>query len=607
MGSKAQPGPSPALPNGPQGADSSRNSRLDSWKEIADFFRKDVRTVQRWEKSNRLPVHRYPDKSGSVYAYTSELDAWMRSAEGSKAEQVTAEESREVREDKGYDEYEETTYDNLDLQPRRRRRWLLWVAVAGVLMVLAVVTGRRLYDLVWPRQHKIKLMVRTLQSVGPGGPQDAFSQGMTDELITRLGRSSPEKLGVLARTTADTYSRKPIPELKSLGLDYVLEGSVFQDQNRVRINTQLIDTEDGTQVSARSYEGETKDVLELQAAAADDIVLSLKLPLKPKGREQPKEVNPQAYGAYMRGQYTWNQRGQNSVANSMTYFKEAIALDPNYAPAYAGLADAYALLASAQYGIIRPVEGFDAAKQYAERAIQLDPDLAAPHASLGYIYLVFDRNPEAARRQFEKALELDPNYLTAHQWFGLYYEVIGKMDEAFKQIRLAYEREPASIPVNLALAEAYYFDRQYDKAIEQALSTVQLEPTSALGHFNMGRAYEMKGMHEQALEQFKTARENAPNIATLGPLAYEYARAGDLATSTEYLKQLFSLAEQQGKFVPAIYFTMAYAGRNDKPNALKWLERANRERCDYIVFLARDPMVDPLRGDPRFEAIARQQ
>jgi tetratricopeptide (TPR) repeat protein len=289
----------------------------------------------------------------------------------------------------------------------------------------------------------------------------------------------------------------------------------------------------------------------------------------------------------------------------LEYFKKAVELDPNYAPAYAALANAYALLASAQYGIWPPVQGFSKAKALAQRGVDLDPDLAAPHASLGYINLVFDRNPEAARREFEAAIRLDPNYVTAHQWYGQYYEVIGKLDDAVKEIQTAYDREPASIPVNLALAEVYYFKRDYDKAIEHAKNTVQEEPTSAIGHFNLGRAYEMKGMHDEALKEFRTTRENAPNIATLVPLGYEYARIGDTAKSEEYLDQLYDFADKQHKYVPAIYFTLVYVGRDDKDKALEWLEKADQERCDYIVFLPRDPMIDPLRGDPRFERIIK--
>jgi len=569
----------------------SEDNRLDSWKEIAAFLKKDVRTVQRWEKVAGLPVRRYSqDKAGGVFAYKSEIDEWLRSQQGRPLPPGPA---------PGDEEDEDST--ETDDDDNRGNGWTqAWRYAALVILVavLAVVAYR------WFARpaHKLKVMVRNLQTLSQGGADDAFSQGMTDELITDLGRANPEQLGVLARTTADLYSKKTISELRGLGVDYVIEGSVFRDRDEIRINTQLIDTRDGTQLSAKSYEGASKSVLDLQRTAADDIVVSLKLPLRT--RPQPRQVIPPAYDAYVEGRFAWNQRGQYSVANSINKFKKAVDLDPNFAPAYAGLADAYALLASAQYGILPPVEGFAEAKQFAERSIALDPELAAPHASLGYIYLVFERNPESARKEFEKALQLDPNYTTAHQWYGQYYEVIGRLDDAVREIEKAHEREPASIPVNLAMAEVYYFKRDYDRAIGFALTTVRQENTSALGHFNLGRAYEMKGLHNQAIDEFKLARENAPNIATLVPLAYEYARAGDMTTSTDYLNQLVDLAERQHKYVPAIYFTVAYTGRNDKENALTWLAKANQERCDYIVFLSRDPMVDPLRGDPRFEAIA---
>ena len=573
------------------------DDRLDSWKEIANFLKKDPRTAQRWERERGLPVHRYPgDKSGGVFAYKSEIKAWWLTDLGSQTQSETP----------LFEEEEEIVIEPPFPVDHHDWKKLLVMMVTAVLLVCAIYAGVRIYRGIVESQHqKIKVMVRNLQNLTSGSAEDAFSQGMTDQLITDLGGANPEQLGVLARTTANLYSKKTVAELRALGVDYVIEGSVFRDQDRIRINTQLIETRDGTQISSKSYEGDSKNILDLQRAAADDVVRSLKIPVKSKSLS--RQVNPAAYEAYMRGQYAWNQRGQYSVANSLGYFQNAVKLDPNYAPAYAALANAYALLASAQYGILPPVEAFGKAKEYAQHGVELDPELAAPHASLGYIELVFDRNPEAARQQFERALRLDPNYVTAHQWYGQYYEVVGKLDEALREIQRAYDQEPGSIPVNLALAEVYYFKRDFDKAIEHAKNTVQEEPTSALGHFNLGRAFEMKGMHEEALAEFKLARENAPNIATLVPLGYEYARAGDMDASKQYLDQLYNLAVKQHKYVPAIYFALVYVGRNDKQNALTWLEKANAERCEYIVFLSRDPMVDSVRGDPRFDRVTQLQ
>jgi len=164
-----------------------------------------------------------------------------------------------------------------------------------------------------------------------------------------------------------------------------------------------------------------------------------------------------------------------------------------------------------------------------------------------------------------------------------YYEVIGQLDDALREIKIAYDREPESIPVNLAMAEVYYFRRDFDKVIVYSLGTVEKENTSALGHFNLGRAYEMKGWHDKAIDEFKLARANAPNIATLVPLGYEYARAGDMSKSSQYLNQLLALANQEHKYVPAIYFTLVYVGRNEKDNALTWLAKADQERCESTV------------------------
>lgn len=282
----------------------SASDRLDSWKEIASFLKKDPRTAQRWEDERGLPVHRYPgDKSGGVFAYKSEIETWLRTQIGEKTLDEDQDDNPPQPLPSGGGDGEPTpshgdgkTHEKPPHPPNSYVRWVVLAVLAALLASLWYARSRSI-----PSESKIKVMVRNLQNLSPGGADDAFSQGMTDQLITDLGKANPEQLGMLARTTADLYSRKTIAELQGLGVVYVIEGSVLRDHDRIRINTQLIDTHDGMQLAARSYEGEITNVLDLQRTAADDIVLSLKIPVKSK--PQSKQVNPQAYTAYMRGQY----------------------------------------------------------------------------------------------------------------------------------------------------------------------------------------------------------------------------------------------------------------------------------------------------------------
>jgi len=449
---------------------------------------------------------------------------------------------------------------------------------------------------------KTRVMVLPLENTSGDAAQLPFTQGMTDELTAELDRINPQRVGVIARTTAMHNAGRSIRDIrKDLSVDYLVEGGVLRIGNRVRITVELTQSKDESRLWTKTYEEDATDVFELQRRVAVDIANSIAVTfhLGPL----PGKIDPQAHDAFLRGRYFWNRRGLDTVQKSMEYFQAAIRRDPSYARPYAGLADAYAVLGSAQSGALPPDVAFPKAREAALKSIQLDPNLAEPHASLGLIKIVYDRDPEGGRKELQTALKLDPGYVTAHQWMGQYYIVKGDPQQAIAAVRQAYDLEPTSLPVNIALTEAYYFARNFDRAIEQGKRTVELDPNAALAHFNLGRAYEMKNLYAEALAEFQAAQHSTASPATLASLGYALGRAG---RKEEALKVLADMEDySRRRYVPAMFLVMIYAGMDDRERMLAELERAKAEHSDYLGFLRVEPMADPFRSDPRFEQILK--
>src|SRR5437667_990520 len=592
--------------------------RLDSWKQIADHLKRDVRTVQRWEKKEGLTVHRLVHGAlGTVYAYKSELDAWWTRAERRVVEDDSAVAAAGVQPGVEEFEFDEQAFERQE-RASRRGVWFITKFVGTAILVLSL-------PLFWLARHRlspskpasglVRLMVLPLDNLSGDPSQNYFSQGMTEELCAQLAKFNPRQMAVIARNTAERYKDKPIDQIgRDLAVDYVIEGSVRREAQRVRVTVQLIDTKAQTHLWAKSYEEEMRDVLSLQRSVANEIADEVHVQLvhgevssigaAPTSGINFRGVNPDAYDLFLHGKYFWNLREPGSVPKAIGFFQQTIQKDPKYAPAYSGLADAYALLGSAQIGALPPKQAFPQAKAYAQQALTLDDSLGEAHASLAYILLAYDRDWPAAEREFNRAIELNPGYPLAHQWLGLYYESLGRFDEAIATVKRARELDPLALPANIALIEAYYFARRYNLAIEQGRKTVELYPNAALAHFNLGRAYQQQQMYKEALAEFTRARELAPKATTLPFLGYAQAMVGERDQALNTLAQLRNFADQG--YVPAIYRAVIYTGLKDDDNAFFWLNRAYDEHCDYLVFLNQDPMADNLRSDPRFAELIRR-
>ena len=560
-----QPGPPPI---------SSERDHLDSWKEIAAYLNRDVRTLQRWEKLENLPVHRHQhDALGSVYAYKSELDAW-----------------------------------------RRRRQ--LKPLPGSPLGRTAGQAERRGLVRRESKTGKIRMVVLPFGNLSGDSAQDYFSDGLTEEMITQLSRLEPQRLGVIGRTTAMSYkdTSKRIDQIAAeLDVDYLLEGSVRRSADRVRINAQLIRATDQTHLWSETYDRDVRDVLVLQDEVAHRIAREIRLALPPQQHERPKirrQINPEAYEAYLKGRSLWYERTGEALAKSIGHFQDAIQKDPNYALAYAGLADAYGLLAIIPWDGLCPNEAMPQAKVAALRALELDESLAEAHSSLAMVLHRYDWDWRAAERSYKRAIELNPYNARPHLWYGWLLMSEGRRDESLMELREAEEVAKKIDPLGLvdiraSLANSLYMAREYDRAIEECRGANALSPGYFLSHYVLGRSYAQKGMYGKALSVLEKALStNGSNLLLFAALGHTYALSGDKAKALCMLKELKGLRRK--RYVPAIYFAAIYSGLHEKDRAFDWLEKSYKERSDGMTYLKIERLFDSLHSDPRFQDLMKR-
>ncbi len=570
------------------GADTPGN-RLDSWKEIAAYLRREVRTVQRWEKTEGLPVHRHMhEKQGSVYAFKSELEAWWR-------------ERRLSLEEENRQEVEATAAP-------ARAHWLgarakLWLGLAAVAALALLLL------LPWrsppASPDKTILIVVPCQNLSGDPEQDYFSEGLHHDLIMELSRLNPQQLGVIARTTVVIYKQqnKTIREMaRELSADYVMECGVRHLGSQVKVTAQLIRASDQTYVWSSPFVRESEDPLAAQAELAREVARRIELPLTPLAQARLGRlagVRSAAYQAYLQGRYHLDRRTPDALSESVKFFEQATRLQPDFALAYAGLADAYLLLGTAGYGVLPPRQALAPAKDAATRALDLEEGLAEAHATLAHVSMNFDWDWAKAEQQFRRALDLNPNYAPAHHWYAELLAATGRIPEALQQIRAAREAEPHSPLIQTAVAEIHYMARQYDETIATCLATLNDNPDFPLAHFHLGRAYLQKGMHQEAIEAFQKARAYSGDspVMTMA-LGYAYAQAGQNDEAHRILAELHRLAET--RYVSPLYISAVHAALGERDAAFEWLEKAYEDRSDYLVYLKVEPMADPLRSDPRF-------
>lgn len=486
----------------------------------------------------------------------------------------------------------------------------LWRLSATALVLAAMVYfGYRRFSPRAPAPPKtITLVVLPFQNLSGDPQQEYFSDGITEALITELGQFASVR--VISRTSAMHYkgSRKTLPEIaRELHVDIVVEGSAERSGDRVRITAQLIEAPGDRHIWATSYERGATDVLRLQdeVAAAIASEVQTKILNLPEQRAHPsnaRAVNPKAYQLYLQGRYFWNKRTAEALQKALALFHHAIDLDPNYALAYAGLADCYGLLPN--YTDLPSEEADRKAIAAATRALEIDPSLAEAYATLATSGS--NRwNWLEAERQLRRAFQLNPSYASAHQWYGDCLEQMGRLDEASVEFRKAYELDPLSLPINFAVAYQSYVLRNYDQAIEQSLKVLDMDPNFANGHFELGLIYEAKGTYSKAIEEFRSARSlDTANPLMLSLLGHAYGVAGKRREAQNVLRELTTLENQQP--VSAFHFAVVHMGLNENDQAFELLNRAWDEHYWLMGWLKVDPLFDTLRPDPRFKALIQR-
>lgn len=451
-----------------------------------------------------------------------------------------------------------------------------------------------------------KVMLAVLPFVDLSGDEryGYFSDGLTDEMITQLGRLNPERLGVIGRTSAMQYrsTNKSLQRIgRELGVTYVLEGSVRRGGSRVRVSAQLIQASDQIHRWTGSYERELHDVLALQSDVARAIAKEIEIKLAPRERlAAAATVNPQSYEDYLKGRYLWNARTQEGLEKSITYFERAIRNEPRYAAAYAGLADCHLTLLDTD--CMPPRLATRKAKQAAARALEIDEALAEAHVSLAHAHFhEFDWT--AAEREFSRGIELNPSYASAHFYYANYLLTVGRSAEAIEEAGRARTLDPVSLAAQTNVAVILCLAGQPDQAIEQSLAALEKDPRYARAYEDLGRAYGLKRMHRRAIAAFRKAvalsKRSTPR--SLASLAHAYAVAGKKKEALGLLRQLDRLAKK--RYVSSYAFALTFVGLGDKEKAFAWLAKARRERSSAVPFVGVEPRLAPLHSDPRFRQL----
>jgi TolB-like protein/DNA-binding winged helix-turn-helix (wHTH) protein len=458
-----------------------------------------------------------------------------------------------------------------------------------------------------PPAEKVILAVLPFDNLSRDPDQEFFSDGLTEEMIAQLGKLNPERLTVIARGSVAKYkdSRLTANQIgNELHADYLVQGSVRRASDRVRITVQLIQVRDQTDLWAESYDRELKDILTLQDSVSRTIANQIHITLTPgqQTRLQGGNLDPEAYEAYLKGRYYWNKRTGDGLQKALIYFQQAINKDPTYGAAYSGLADCNSGLA--WHGFKSPADALPKANAAALKAIEIDPQSAEAHASLGLV-LTHRWEWTGAEAEFKRALRLDPRYANAHHWYGDYLSIMGRHDEALPEARQALELDPLNLMIGTWVGRRYYLARKYDLAIEQGRSTVDLDVHFAAAHLLLGENYVQVGLHEQGLAELQTAASlSGDSPLYLAQVAVAHASAGRKTEALQIVAQLQAISSTQ--YVSPYGLAQIYAALRDKEQTFNWLQIAYDDRAVWMSYLAVDPVFDSLRSDQRFQDVLRR-
>ncbi|HEV8131088.1 MAG TPA: protein kinase [Acidobacteriota bacterium] len=481
--------------------------------------------------------------------------------------------------------------------PTRRRRVVLW---AGSLVLVGLL-GLAAW-LYLPRERgKAIASIAVLPFVNTTADPNTeyLSDGITEGIINSL--SQLPNLAVKSRNLVMRYKGRDTDAQgvgRELAVQAVLTGRVIQRADALSISIELIDTKSNNHIWGEQYNRKLADLLSLQEDISKEVTEKLRLRLTGQQKEALVKRYPQnteAYRLYLKGRYYWNKRTADGFHSGITHFQQAIEKDPNYALAYAGLADCYNLLGA--FGYVPPRETYLRGKAAATKALELDEKIAEAHASLARNKIAYDWDWSGARREFERALELNPNYATAHYWYSYYYFAMGRLDDAALEMKRAVELDPLSLNINAEMGRALLYQHQYDRAIEQELKTLEMDPNFGVAHALLARAYLQEGRYADAIAE-------AQKVANSFVLARANLKLGNAGKAQKVVQDLKDLSKR--RYVSAHDMALAYIGLDDKERAFEWLEKAYEDRSLRPDYMRVDPVYDNLRSDPRFQDLMRR-
>lgn len=455
---------------------------------------------------------------------------------------------------------------------------------------------------------QVFLAVLPFVNVGRDPEDEILSDGLTEELMGALTKI--DGLRVLARNSSFRYRRAGALEVqeiaRQLNVNALLEGTVRQSGQRLRVSVRLLDGTTGHYIWTERYDRRRDDLFDIQEEIANTIARELRMKLKrPPGNgfKKRKTKNREAHDFFLKGLYFFNKRTASSLQKAVDNYRSAIALDPEFAPALAALANC--CLAQGIYGNELPSEAFFRAKSHVEQALKINPNLSEAHCISGIIESLFDHEMVKAEHSFQRALELDGNCAAAHQWYAMPCLLVqGRFSEAHAQLQLAQELDPLSLLIKTTIGSAFYHERRYQEAIKELLAVVEMEERFGLGHYTLGQAYEKQGMYEEAITALKRAVELTEGSAlSLAMLGRVFALAGHEKQARGLLADLERLAAS--KYVSPVHFACLLSGLNETPLVLDLLEKAFHLRAPEIVGIGIWPVFDPLRTESRFRTLCQ--
>ncbi len=505
--------------------------------------------------------------------------------------------------------------DELPKKSGRSRAWIYVVVIAGAISVGLFFVGR--YTAPDKQGGTVEVVTKSIavlpfENLSHDPDNAYFADGIQEEILTRLSKIADLK--VISRTSTQRFKSTPdnlLEIARQLGVANVLEGSVQRSADQVRVNVQLIKAATDTHLWADTFDRKVTDVFAVESEIAKAIADTLQAKLS--GAEQsaiaarPTE-NSEAHDLYLKGRYFFGKRTVDDFKRAIDYFNQAIAKDPNYAPAYAGVADSYALLP--EYSTESPAEDLPKAKAAADKAVALDNNLAEAHVSRGLLFADADLNLKGAKEEFELAIALNPNYADAHYFLGVsVLTPLGQFDKAIAEVSRAVELDPFSVIINFNLGFCYYFARRYPEAVVQVRKAAELDRSFFGPHALLGLVHDASGQREQAITEYQRAydlsRHSGGQADYAVLLAEIYALKGDRAKALQQLDELKALA-QRGE-VPAFRVAAVCVRLGDKNEAIEWLERSYQNKENSLITTINvEPRLDPLRNDPRFQALAEK-